>query len=120
MEISGGGGSSSCGYRDDGGFWEKLLSPVSAVADEEQSPDLDSHCLRANIVFQLNKLSAFRKYKISDIVFFDRRRQTTIDTEDSFFEMVSIRLGGVYTKLLLLVVCSRKSTWKAKPCPTEP
>ncbi|KAL0730410.1 hypothetical protein Bca4012_026503 [Brassica carinata] len=97
MEISAGGGSGG-GYGNDGGFWEKLLSSAPAVAYEEQSPDWDSHDLPANIVVQLNKLSGFKKYKVSDIVFFDRGRQTSIDTEDSFFEMVSIRIGGVYTK----------------------
>ncbi|KAG2329804.1 hypothetical protein Bca52824_000984 [Brassica carinata] len=66
-----------------------------------KSPDWDSHGLPGNIVVQLNKLSGFKKYKISDIVFFDRRRQTSIGTEDSFFEMVSIRPGGVYTKAQL-------------------
>ncbi|KAL0876701.1 hypothetical protein Bca101_026406 [Brassica carinata] len=97
MEISAGGGSGG-GYGDDGGFWEILLSPAPAVADKEQSTDWDSHDLTANIVVQLNKLSGFKKYKVFDIVFFDRKRQTSIDSEDSFFEMVSIRIGGVYTK----------------------
>ena len=96
--FGGGGGG---GDGDDGGFLGKLLSPAPAVADEEQSPDWDSHGLPANIVVQLNKLSGFKKYKVSDIVFFDRRRQSTIGTEDSFFEMVSIRPGGVYTKAQL-------------------
>ncbi|XP_010514998.1 PREDICTED: protein TOC75-3, chloroplastic isoform X2 [Camelina sativa] len=95
------GGFGGGGGDGDGGFWGKLFSPAPAVADEEQSPDWDSHGLPANIVVQLNKLSGFKKYKVSDIMFFDRRRQTTIGTEDSFFEMVSIRPGGVYTKAQL-------------------
>ncbi|XP_010503294.1 PREDICTED: protein TOC75-3, chloroplastic [Camelina sativa] len=112
--LSGGGGGGGGGGGDgdfggfgggggdgDGGFWGKLFSPAPAVADEEQSSDWDSHGLPANIVVQLNKLSGFKKYKVSDIMFFDRRRQTTIGTEDSFFEMVSIRPGGVYTKAQL-------------------
>ncbi|KAF2612561.1 hypothetical protein F2Q70_00012382 [Brassica cretica] len=99
--FGGFGGGGGGGDGDDGGFWGKLFSPAPAVADEEQSPDWDSHGLPGNIVVQLNKLSGFKKYKVSDIVFFDRRRQTSIGTEDSFFEMVSIRPGGVYTKAQL-------------------
>ncbi|KAL1222089.1 Protein TOC75-3 [Cardamine amara subsp. amara] len=99
--FGGFGGGGGGGDGNDGGFWGKLFSPAPAVADEEKSPDWDSHGLPANIVVQLNKLSGFKKYKVSDIMFFDRRRQTTIGTEDSFFEMVSIRPGGVYTKAQL-------------------
>uniref|UniRef100_A0A2P2JB44 Protein TOC75-3ic-like n=1 Tax=Rhizophora mucronata TaxID=61149 RepID=A0A2P2JB44_RHIMU len=95
----GGGGRGSGG--EEGGFWKKLLSPASAIADESQSQEWDSHGLPANIVVQLNKLSGFKKYKLSEILFFDRRRWTTVGTEDSFFEMVSLRPGGIYTKAQL-------------------
>ncbi|MBA0847753.1 hypothetical protein Goshw_022720 [Gossypium schwendimanii] len=95
----GGGGGSNGG---DGNFWEKLFSPSPAIADDSnQDQEWDSHGLPANIVVQLNKLSGFKKYKLSDILFFDRRRWTTVGTEDSFFEMVSLRPGGFYTKTQL-------------------
>ncbi|OVA15600.1 Bacterial surface antigen (D15) [Macleaya cordata] len=71
---------------------------VGTGAKESESQDWDSHGLPANIVVQLNKLSGFKKYKVSEILFFDRRRWATVGTEDSFFEMVSLRPGGVYTK----------------------
>jgi hypothetical protein len=90
-----GGGSGSDGFDN---FWRKLLSPATANADEPQNQDWDSHGLPANIVVQLNKLSGFKKYKVSEILFFDRRRWATVGTEDSFFEMVSLRPGGTYTK----------------------
>lgn len=72
-----------------------------AKEDESQSQEWDSHGLPAGIVVQLNKLSGFKKYKVSDIMFFDRRRYTKVGTEDSFFEMVSLRPGGIYTKAQL-------------------
>ena len=50
---------------------------------------------------QLNKLSGFKKYKVSEIQFFDRSRRTRVGVEDSFFEMVSLRPGGIYTKAQL-------------------
>lgn len=53
-------------------------------------------------MIQLSKLSGYKKYKLSEIFFFDRRRGVTVGTEDSFFEMVSLRPGGVYTKTQLL------------------
>ncbi|MBA0669151.1 hypothetical protein Goklo_001998, partial [Gossypium klotzschianum] len=97
--LSGGGGGNNGG---DGNFWEKLFSPSPAIADDNnQNQEWDSHGLPANIVVQLNKLSGFKKYKLSEILFFDRRRWTTVGTEDSFFEMVSLRPGGIYTKTQL-------------------
>ncbi|KAF2291733.1 hypothetical protein GH714_035373 [Hevea brasiliensis] len=98
----GGGGGRGDGFGE-GEFWKRLFSPAPAVADESQSEsqEWDSHGLPANIVVQLNKLSGFKKYKISEILFFDRRRWATVGTEDSFFEMVSLRPGGIYTKAQL-------------------
>ncbi|KAE8688679.1 Protein TOC75 [Hibiscus syriacus] len=101
---SGGGGGCSSGGGDgsSGDFWEKLFAPLPAVADDNnQTQEWDSHGLPANIVVQLNKLSGFKKYKLSDILFFDQRRWITVGTEDSFFEMVSLRPGGIYTKTQL-------------------
>ncbi|OIT01954.1 PREDICTED: protein TOC75-3, chloroplastic [Nicotiana attenuata] len=102
-----GGGGSSGGSGGGGGgggggdsFWSKIFSPA-AIAGEEESQEWDSHGLPANIVVQLNKLSGFKKYKVSDIMFLDRRRGSTVGTEDSFFEMVSLRPNGVYTKAQL-------------------
>ncbi|KAL6180566.1 hypothetical protein ACLB2K_047227 [Fragaria x ananassa] len=98
----GGGGGGGGGDGSSGGFWRRLFGPqLVANADEAQSPEWDSHGLPANIVVQLNKLSGFKKYKVSEILFFDRRRWSTVGTEDSFFEMVSLRPGGVYTKAQL-------------------
>ncbi|KAH0906808.1 hypothetical protein HID58_038635 [Brassica napus] len=98
--LGGSGGGRGGG---DGGLWRDLFSlatPV-AVAAEEHSPEWDSHGLPANIVVQLNKLSGLKKYKISDVLFFDRRSKTTASAEDSFSEMVPIHPGKVYTKAQL-------------------
>ncbi|OIW03716.1 hypothetical protein TanjilG_29751 [Lupinus angustifolius] len=102
----GGGGGGSGGWfgggdGGNGGFWSRLFAPASAIADEPQSQDWDSHGLPANIVVQLNKLSGFKKYKLTEIMFFDRNRRSKVSAEDSFFEMVSLRPGGVYTKAQL-------------------
>ncbi|XP_020223611.1 protein TOC75-3, chloroplastic [Cajanus cajan] len=91
-------GGNGGGGGEHGGFWQRMFG---AVADESQSQEWDSHGLPANIVVQLSKMSGFKKYKVSDISFFDRSRRTKVGTEDSFFEMVSLRPGGVYTKAQL-------------------
>ncbi|KAF8397439.1 hypothetical protein HHK36_016356 [Tetracentron sinense] len=100
-DFSGGGGGGWNGGDGggNGGFWSRIFSPSAMAKEEEsQSPDWDSHGLPANIVVQLSKLSGFKKYKVSEILFFDRRRWATVGTEDSFFEMVSLQPGGIYTK----------------------
>ncbi|CAL9191102.1 protein TOC75-3, chloroplastic-like [Musa acuminata AAA Group] len=106
--IDGGGGGGGWfrggGGDGGGGFWSNLFSPFVALAKEEGGggQEWDPHGLPANIVVQLNKLSGLKRYKISEILFFDRRRSTTVaGTNDSFFEMVSLRNGGVYTKAQL-------------------
>ncbi|KAK6159051.1 hypothetical protein DH2020_006365 [Rehmannia glutinosa] len=95
---SGGGGGNGGG--EGGGFW-RFFSPEAVAKDDDPQQEWDSHGLPANIVVQLNKLSGFKKYKVSEIMFFDRRRGSTVGTEDSFFEMVSLRPGGIYTKAQL-------------------
>ncbi|TKY67378.1 TOC75 protein [Spatholobus suberectus] len=97
--TGGGGGGGSGG--DGGSFWSRLFSLAAALADDLEPPEWDSHGLPANIVVQLNKLSGFKKYKISEIVYFDRIRKAKVGSEDSFFEMVTLRGGGVYTKAQL-------------------
>lgn len=98
--FGGGSGGGGGGGGESGGFWRRFFAPA-ALADEPQNQEWDSHGLPANIVVQLNKLSGFKKYKVFDILFFDRRRGITVGTEDSFFEMVSLRPGGIYTKAQL-------------------
>ncbi|KAK6646089.1 hypothetical protein PHAVU_L007943 [Phaseolus vulgaris] len=91
-------GGNGGGGGDNGGFFSRMFA---AIADESQSQEWDSHGLPANIVVQLNKMSGFKKYKVSEIMFFDRNRKVRVGSEDSFFEMVSLRPGGVYTKAQL-------------------
>ncbi|XP_024974988.1 protein TOC75-3, chloroplastic [Cynara cardunculus var. scolymus] len=98
--AGGGGGGDGGGGGGGGGFWKRLLSPA-ANADENQSSEWDSHGLPADIIVQLNKLSGFKKYKVSELVFVDKQSTTVVGSEDSFFEMVSLRAGGVYTKAQL-------------------
>ncbi|CAD5166625.1 unnamed protein product, partial [Musa acuminata subsp. malaccensis] len=77
----------------------QCVLPVAGVRERERAGHIRRQRgvgLPANIVVQLSKLSGLKRYKISEILLFNRRR-----TEDSFFEMVSLRPGGVYTKAQL-------------------
>ncbi|GER52006.1 outer membrane family protein [Striga asiatica] len=98
---SGGGGGGGEGGEGGGGFW-RFFSPAAVAKDDDPQQEWDSHGLPANIVVQLNKLGSFKKYKVSEILFLDKRSLSTVGTEDSFFEMVSLRPGGIYTKAQLL------------------
>ncbi|KAK4440894.1 protein TOC75-3, chloroplastic [Sesamum alatum] len=95
----GGGGGSDGGQG--GGFWSRIFSPAAIAKDDEPQQGWDSHGLPANIVVQLNKLSRFKKYKVSEIKFLDRRHGSTVGTEDSLSEISSLRPGGIYNKAQL-------------------
>ncbi|PSS09416.1 Protein TOC75-3 like [Actinidia chinensis var. chinensis] len=100
-----GGGGGSGGGGGDGGFWGRLFTPAAAIAqdddDDSKAEEWDPHGIPAKITLQLNKFSGFKKYKVSEISFYDSRQGSNVGSSDSFFEMVSIRRGGVYTKVQL-------------------
>lgn len=95
--FNGGGGGGGGG----GHWWSNFLSPIAFAKDDGESEGWDSHGLPADLPVPLNKFSGFKRYKVSEVLFFDRGTRTTVGTEDSFFEMVTLRPGGVYTKAQL-------------------
>ncbi|KAE8808315.1 protein TOC75, chloroplastic [Hordeum vulgare] len=103
----GGGGAGAGGGGGGGGFWSRIFSAGAANADDKSSADWDPHGLPANITVPLSKLSGLKRYKLSELKFFDRAAPggggaTDAGPEDSFFEMVTLQPGGVYTKSQLL------------------
>ncbi|KAL2486435.1 protein TOC75-3 [Abeliophyllum distichum] len=68
----GGGGGGGGNGGQGGGFWSRIFSSAAIAKDDEPQQEWDNHGLPANIVVQLNKLSGFKKYKVSDILFLDR------------------------------------------------
>jgi hypothetical protein len=98
---AGGGGAGGGG----GGFWSSLFSAAAANADDKSSGDWDTHGLPVNMTVPLTKLSGLKRYKLSELKFFDRAASgggAYTGPEDSFFEMVTLQPGGVYTKSQLL------------------
>ncbi|CAN6295617.1 unnamed protein product [Urochloa humidicola] len=99
---AGGGGAGGGGG---GGFWSHLFSAGAANADDKSSGDWDAHGLPVNMTVPLTKLSGLKRYKLSELKFFDRAAAgggAYTGPEDSFFEMVTLQPGGVYTKSQLL------------------
>ncbi|ONL96507.1 Protein TOC75-3 chloroplastic [Zea mays] len=99
---AGGGGAGGGGGGD---FWSWLFSAGAANADDKSSGDWDAHGLPVNMTVPLTKLSGLKRYKLSELKFFDRAAAgggAYTGPEDSFFEMVTLQPGGVYTKSQLL------------------
>lgn len=97
----GGGGWWFHGGDGNGGFWSPFFTPPRANADEPPSDEFDSHGLPVNIVIPLYKLKALKKYKVSDITFFDRQQKIKLNCDDAFRKMLNIFPGRVYTKAQL-------------------
>lgn len=100
------GGSGGGGWGGDGGGdwsgngWDWFMSLYSgrALADDEFGESFDSHGLRVGLKVPVNKLNAAKKYKVSDVELIDKRTKQSIGTKDPFFELVTLRPGGIYTK----------------------
>jgi hypothetical protein len=98
----GAGGAGGCGG---GGFWSRFFSACAAHADDKSSVDWDAHGLPVNMTVPLTKLSGLKRYKLSELKFFDKAASggsAYTGPDDSFFEMVTLQPGGVYTKSQLL------------------
>lgn len=81
-------------------FWSELLCPNAMAQDNHHSQSWDSHNLQANMILQLNKLNAFKRYKISAVKFLHpRSREAVGAAADTFGDIPDLpRPGGVYTK----------------------
>jgi hypothetical protein len=100
-----GGGSGAGGGGGGGGFWSRPFSSGAAHADDKSSADWDSHGLPVSMTVPLTKLSGLKRYKLSELKFLDKAASgggAYTGPEDSFFEMVTLQPGGVYTKSQLL------------------
>nr|XP_043638224.1 protein TOC75-3, chloroplastic-like [Erigeron canadensis] len=89
---SGGGGGGGNGGGGGGGFWsfwKRLFTRVFKAEENDQSLDL-------------NKLNDFKKYKLSEIMFFDISKQDFVNgLDDWLYDIVWIRSGNLYTKAQL-------------------
>ncbi|WVZ66444.1 hypothetical protein U9M48_015657 [Paspalum notatum var. saurae] len=89
-----------------GGFLSWILSAGVARADEgkPQAGDWDAHGLPiTRTPLPLSRLNGWKRYKVSEINFLDRRARNGAAEKNSLFDdMVTLQPGGVYTLSQLL------------------
>ncbi|CAA2971346.1 TOC75-3, chloroplastic-like [Olea europaea subsp. europaea] len=72
-----------------------------AKEDNLERKEWDSHGLPVNIVVSLNKLSGFKKYKVSKVNFLHPRTRSIINVEDAFNDLLTLQPCRIYTKAQL-------------------
>ncbi|GAB2234034.1 hypothetical protein Droror1_Dr00003270 [Drosera rotundifolia] len=101
----GGGGGGSGGGGGWGGYWRWIFTPMALAEESKEKSKADSgwdkHGLPPNFKILLKKLSGFKRFKVSDIVFIEEKGKEKLGLNDSFLEMVTLRPGGVYTRTQL-------------------
>ncbi|GFQ04988.1 protein toc75-3 chloroplastic [Phtheirospermum japonicum] len=85
-------------------IFKKLLAssvcpPAIANEDRNSQSGWDSHGFRANMTIQLKKMSAMKKYKVSNINFLNPATRSVVNgAHESFRDVIGLRPGGIYTK----------------------
>lgn len=92
----GGGGGGGDGWR----FW---LDRGLAWADakKEEGDDFDPHGLQVGRNVPVNRLNPAKRYRISEVELVDKRTKQPVDAKDAFYELVTLRNGGIATKAQL-------------------
>lgn len=101
--IGGGGAFNGWGWGGggDGGGWEHFPEKFLAFADSEENKDYDSHGLKVDAKVPAVKLSPGKKYKISGVDLIDNRTEKPVDGKDPFYELLTIKPGGIFTRAQL-------------------
>ncbi|KAK6139041.1 hypothetical protein DH2020_027208 [Rehmannia glutinosa] len=82
---------------------DSLCPPAIAKQDNNKAQGWDSHGFQPNLIIQLNKLSGFKNYKISNINFLNPRTRSIVkDAHQLFDGLLGLRSGGIYTKKYLM------------------
>ncbi|KAG0606632.1 hypothetical protein M758_9G156800 [Ceratodon purpureus] len=90
----GGGGGGGDGWR----FW---LDNGFAWAKDEGDDASDPHGLQVGRNVPVNRLNPAKRYRISEVELVDKRTKQPIDAKDAFYELVTLRNGGIATKAQL-------------------
>uniref|UniRef100_A0A0D6R0X4 Uncharacterized protein n=1 Tax=Araucaria cunninghamii TaxID=56994 RepID=A0A0D6R0X4_ARACU len=93
--IDGWGGGGDGG----GNFWSRITAALAeANKEEEDLEDWDPHGMIVGLHVPLHRFSPFIKYKLSGIDLYDDVSGSYRSSKDSFYELFTLRPGGVYTK----------------------
>lgn len=93
----GGGGSGGGGWR----FWLDNFAWADSKNDEEGGDAFDPHGLQVGRTVPLSKLNPAKRYKVSEVELVDKRTKQPVNAKDAFYELVTLRSGGVATKAQL-------------------
>ncbi|KAJ7564008.1 hypothetical protein O6H91_03G133900 [Diphasiastrum complanatum] len=99
--VSGGGGGGG-GDENSWQFWSQVgVALAEGGTDDDSVEPSDPHGLKVGLTVPVNKLNPTKRYKLSGVELTDRRTDQGIDMKDPFYELVTIRSGGVFTKAQL-------------------
>lgn len=94
----GGGGGGGDGFR----FWpDSGLAWAEAKNDEEGGESFDPHGLQVGRNIPVNRLNPAKRYRITEVELVDKRTKQPVDAKDAFYELVTLRKGGIATKAQL-------------------
>ncbi|KAH7306402.1 hypothetical protein KP509_22G009500 [Ceratopteris richardii] len=92
------GGGFSGGGGGDGGFWHDILQHILLFANaEDVDRNYDSHGLKIGSPVSVTKLKTDKRYKITGVDLRDARSGTNIAPDDPFYELVTMKPGGIFT-----------------------
>jgi hypothetical protein len=74
---------------------------ADARNEDDGSEAFDPHGLQVGRNVPLSKLNPVKRYRVSGVELVDKRTRQTIDSKDPFYELVTLRTGGVSTKAQL-------------------
>lgn len=93
----GGGGGGGGGWR----FWLENFAWADSKNDEEGGDAFDPHGLQVGRNVPLSKLNPSKRYKVTEVELVDKRTKQAVSAKDAFYELVTLRAGGVATKAQL-------------------
>jgi len=93
----GGGGGGGGGWR----FWLNNFAWADSRNEEEGGDAFDPHGLQVGRTVPLSKLNPSKRYKVSEVELVDKRTKQPVNAKDAFYELVTLRAGGVASKAQL-------------------
>eukprot|EP00249_Psilotum_nudum_P007448 c20564_g1_i1 orf=226-2583(+) len=115
--LGGGGIGRFGGYGGSGGgggswpFWPENCVALAELKEEKGSAEtFDAHGLKEGVKVPLYKLNPTRRYKVSSVDLIDNRKGRVVSSKDPFYELVTLKAGGIFTKAQLQAELDNLST----------
>ncbi|CAM6103858.1 unnamed protein product [Calypogeia fissa] len=95
--FGGGGGGGGHG----GNGWSSIFDNIGMAFASDESEGFDPHGLRVDMKVHVSKLNPSKKYKVTGVELIDKRTKQAVNVKDPFYELVTLRPGGIATKAQL-------------------